>query len=662
MSFVYDSLEGRARFIDLAVLYVDSHEVWKVGDFGQTVSSYQTITYQGVPLSDAIGIVALAVEKSSSGYTLYGVSSDGSRTFYEAALDSTGKLTEAITLSDLDLLRVEAQLGADLNGNGGIGAGDVLYTDTADLDIVLDGYGQLHITTPYGNAVPLFIGGQALSAEMLGDTLDVSHVVATTNGYQLYVVDETGNTFKAGFSLEGRSASVERLTPEQVREEESLQRADLNNRADTPLTAGWTEQIKTSALRQLVEQHTSNGNKMGYAQMLQLVVTAVNSIEPGQAVGADLVGDLRAIAARGHSLFGNDADNSDYLSYVFSNMVGSTRANNFYTGGATKATPLGNLTSSSTSEHLQKLAFKWLLGLDMPNPTTEGDTANPDARAATGVYKAFEASLFGADGPLYTDVNQGSAGTCYLMASAAAIAYSNPDAIKAIFITNESLVPGYQTYGVRLYDAMGEARWVTVNNQLAVVDETASTPLYSKLSNALTPQVTKLWLPLLEKAYAQMNEQGFIAREAASAGKNSMWAIEGGMSEVGSHILGKEAWAYADVDEPELANNNPFLMIKPVPQGKTEVNALADYVNSGNALWLASMLTTRDALDRLEFVEGHAFMALDADPSSADNTTVLVYNPWGSTPPGQPSYVAPFTADLAEIVGVEGLFFWMYDY
>lgn len=662
MSTIYDAHGGRARYLDAAVLFIDSNENWKVGEFGQTISSYKTVSYGNTPLSDAIGYVALAVAKADTGYTLYAMSSDGSRTFYSASVNSDGVLQDARAMTQFELLRAEAELGADLNGNGGIGGGEVLYFDSADLEIALDSDGQLHIVNPLGANVPLFFGGEPLTAQMLGDSLDIAHVVATTNGYQLYVTDAVGNTFKAGFSLEGRSSTVELLTPEQVREEEAALAVDVNHRTDTPLTEGWTDILKTAALREQVEQFTAGGNKLGYAQVLQLVVTAVTSVAPGQAVGDGLVADLRAIAARGDALFGTDAESTSYLSYVFENMVGSTRANNFYTGGATKATPLGNLTAESDAEHLQKLAFKWLLGLDLPNPTSEGDTANPDATAATGVYKAFEASLFGADGPLFTDVNQGSAGTCYLMSAAAAVAFTDPDAIKAVFVINENLVAGYQTYGVRLYDATGQARWVTVNNHLAVEDEAATAPLYSKLASVIAPQDTKLWLPLLEKAYAQMNEQGFLSRDPGSSGKNAMWAIEGGMSEAGSYILGRGSYTYSnEVDEATHLNGNPFLTMKPLPDGTTHLDALSTYVNSGNALWLGSFLSTRDAQDRLEFVKGHAFIAMDADPSSADNTTVLVYNPWGATPADATGYVAPFTADLAELVGVQELQFWMYE-
>ena len=663
----FDSVEGRARYIDQAILYVDSREVWKVGDFGQTISSYRAITYQGTALTDAIGAVALAVNPNAGGgYTLYAASSHGAgaREFYSASIAADGRLIGANVLSDSELIVVEHALGIDLNGNGGIGAASVLYADSIGLDVMVDPSGVLFIDNGLGTRVPLYFGGAAVTADMVGEALDITDVLATTQGFQAFVADTGGNVFQVDFGAGGHSTHVQLLTPEQVRAAEAARNVDLNNRTDTPLTDGWTAMLQTASVRQLVEHYSADGRKLTHADLVHVVAAALTSVPAGQPVGEALVGDLRAIAARGQALLGGDAAGTDYLSFVFDKMVGASMANNFYTGGATRSQPLGSLSESSSAEQLYKLAAKWLLGLDLPNPTTQGDSANPDAYAATGVYKLFDAPLFGSDGPQFTDVNQGSAGTCYLMASAAAVAHSRPGAIEAIFVDNgRSDATGQQTYGVRLYDARGQTHWVTVNNQLAVESADDTAPMYSKLSNALTPQTSKMWLPLLEKAYAQMNEQGILAREAASNGKNAMWAIEGGMSESGSYILGSASWIYTDeVSTPEVINGNPLVMARPLPDGLSELQALSQYVNGGGALWVGSDVTTRDAQQRVLFTGGHAFMALDADPANPGNTTVTVYNPWGSTLPGDARYVAPFTADLAQLVGTEGLDFWMYQF
>ncbi len=107
---------------------------------------------------------------------------------------------------------------------------------------------------------------------------------------------------------------------------------------------------------------------------------------------------------------------------------------------------------------------------------------------------------------------------------------------------------------------------------------------------------------------------------------------------------------------------SPLLTVKPTPDGTTQLEAITAYMNGGNALWLGSFGATFDANGSRQFVNGHAYMVMDADPASADNTTVLIYNPWGATPPSAPNgYVSPFAGDLAELVGVEELQFWMYE-
>ncbi|WP_209423924.1 hypothetical protein [Melaminivora jejuensis] len=99
-----------------------------------------------------------------------------------------------------------------------------------------------------------------------------------------------------------------------------------------------------------------------------------------------------------------------------------------------------------------------------------------------------------------------------------------------------------------------------------------------------------------------------------------------------------------------------------LPEGLSDVQVLARYLNGGNTLFVGSSANTHDADQRILFTEGHAYIIMDADPADAHNTTVTVYNPWGSTTPDNPNYVAPFAADMADLVGVEGLSFWLYDF
>ena len=194
-----------------------------------------------------------------------------------------------------------------------------------------------------------------------------------------------------------------------------------------------------------------------------------------------------------------------------------------------------------------KLRDKWLLGMDLPDPRTEGDTANPGAAAATGVYKPFSGILVDANGFNTTDVRQGSAGTCYLLASAAFVAEtetyarsgstqaagvaSYKTAMEQVFSANGGATP---TWGVRFFDMYGKPHWVTVNNQLAAANSTAASPLYAKAVTSPAGS-TELWMPLLEKAYAQANEIGIFGRDASV---NAYFAIEGGLAEPVAALVG----------------------------------------------------------------------------------------------------------------------------
>jgi len=99
-----------------------------------------------------------------------------------------------------------------------------------------------------------------------------------------------------------------------------------------------------------------------------------------------------------------------------------------------------------------------------------------------------------------------------------------------------------------------------------------------------------------------------------------------------------------------------------VPQGSTALVQIANSINAGKSVWLACGNETKSN-ESLLFTGGHAFMVYDADPGKSDNTTVKVYNPWGfkeaTAENPSPIHLAPFDADLVNLVGVEGYDFWI---
>ncbi|WP_295853603.1 C2 family cysteine protease [uncultured Xylophilus sp.] len=666
MSNRQDSAEGYARSINSAVLYVNSQEQWMVGGAGQTVAQYQAVSFGGLShLSDAVGVEALAALKNGDGYSLIARSTTDASVFYGAELDASGRITSVKGLTNAELFAAEVALGEDLNDNGGIGDGMVLLDDGLGADLYVDGLGGLQIRNAQGAFVPLQFGGGQLTLAALGDNLEITKIVASGSGFQAFVTDAAGNVYSAGLNSSGTTTAVTQLGAGDIRTAQQSG-LDVAERSDLAADAGWTAVLKVAALKAQVEQLTQGGQKIGHAGLVQLVDTAIAQAGgAGNAVGQNVVDDLRAVAARGKALFASTAadgsTSADYLSHVFSKMVNSSKANNFYTGGEAKASALGNLSDASTAGQLQKLANKWLLGLDNPNPTTEGDTANPAAAAASGVYKTFAGSLV-VDGISFSDVFQGSAGDCYLLAAAAALAQSRPGVVQSMFTDNGVGASGVQTFGVRLYDANGQANWVTVSNQFVVKSAGDTGAAYAKLTNAAKPAGAELWMPLLEKAYAQMNETGVLQR-GANDGKNAMFAIEGGLAEAGIFITGRGAYSFdSTVTESTTMNGIASQLVKPVPAGSTALDEVVRYINAGKTVFIGSQNKTQDASGKTLFTGGHAYMAFDADTTSATNTTVKVFNPWGDTTGAtDANHVAPFTVDLAQLVGVNGYSVWMFD-
>lgn len=660
------SAEGHARSIGSAVLYVDPKGAWSVGKPGQKVSEYQAVKVgsNAVITDDSFEVTALQAETSADGgYVIYLQSNANPDVFFEGYFDAHANFTGGKQLSQSELFAAEKKLGVDLNQNGGLGDQMVLV-DATSASLYVDGVGAFKIKNADGSYTPLTLGGSPITQGGLGD-LELTTVQSTATGYDLYATDSKGAVTTAKASASGALSlpDVQSLTVNQVSVRESNTGLNLNGKGDMYVMPGWVSTLKTDVVRNEVTAQTAKTGKIDYAGAVKIIDTVIKSLTDAKAtqVGADIFSDLQAIAARGKDLFvSNDLTgaSTDYLQFVFGQLVNGSKANNFYTGGATQTQTLGNLSADSTIAVLQHLEDKWLLGKDLPNPTTEGDTANPNAAAATGVYKTFTADLM-VGGAQAFDVNQGSAGTCYLLASMAALAQVNPTSLNSVFVANGTS-GGSTTWGVRFYDTKGNANWVTVNNQLVVKAADDADAAYAKVKGVDTKGTVtqELWAPLIEKAYAQANELAIFGRQNTS---NSMAAIEGGMADSIVNLVGGKVTTYAD--QVVAINENPILTTSVAPEGTNALSLLTAALNSGKAIWIGSGNKTESSTGATLFTGGHAFMAYDADTTSSTNTTIKVYNPWGSsavtTDNPTPSYLAPFDGDLVNLVGVSGYDFWV---
>ncbi|TRU82975.1 MAG: peptidase C2 calpain [Microcystis novacekii Mn_MB_F_20050700_S1D] len=230
------------------------------------------------------------------------------------------------------------------------------------------------------------------------------------------------------------------------------------------------------------------------------MISIFRNAEDGSVIDATELTDLRTIVSNA-SRFAMQ-DSVVFLSNCIAN--GNT-ANQWWTGGGSTRQTLGNLYAGSSATQMERLIGKWFLGLDRPT-------------AASGTtYRSCSGSLI-QSGVSYQDVNQGNLGDCYLLASLAGTAYRTPSTIQNMFTDN-----GDGTFTVRFL-RNGVANYVTVDRYLPT---TASGSFYyANRDRGLLYNNTgnELWVALAERAYAQINESGWIGQDNT----NSYAGIAGG--------------------------------------------------------------------------------------------------------------------------------------
>jgi hypothetical protein len=163
-----------------------------------------------------------------------------------------------------------------------------------------------------------------------------------------------------------------------------------------------------------------------------------------------------------------------------------------YSDPANAKSGIGNLFAGSSATQLGNLVSKWFLGTDRPT--------------AAGTYRYANGSLFQGCAS-YSDVDQGGLADCYFLAALGAVALKTPSKIYNMFTDN-----GDGTFTVRFFNN-GVADYVTVDRYLPTHGWGGF--VYANDSSGLTydnPN-NELWVALAEKAYAQMNESGWIGQD-----------------------------------------------------------------------------------------------------------------------------------------------------
>lgn len=219
-----------------------------------------------------------------------------------------------------------------------------------------------------------------------------------------------------------------------------------------------------------------------------------------------------------------------------------------------------------------------------PVPLELGGQPLPDP-AADYPYRNFSGGKVFSDGPQYDDVLQGVGGDCYFLAVLSSLAMAKPGIIR------EMIAPlGDGTYGVRFF-ADGRPVYVRVDADLPV--HAGSTVL----AYASPTRDGELWVPLVEKAYAEFRTR-----------TNSYDSI----------ATGYAAPAYADVTGV-LAGDT----YTPRSSEADLVGRIRRAMQAGRAATVVSNYAGSTAI-----VGEHAY-AIRSIQTFKGKTTVTVYNPWG---------------------------------
>jgi hypothetical protein len=287
---------------------------------------------------------------------------------------------------------------------------------------------------------------------------------------------------------------------------------------------GWlSSHLHDQGIRTLATYLYERDGRFSYADTLAIFNKAAHD---GMVTVGELH-DLRALAAHG-AVLGMPPDVQDLaFKTVTANPSNVTFQDQSLPAGSVVN---GALQPGLTGAALSDLIAKWFLGQDHPDLTSTG---------ATG-YQAVKGTLFGANGPQATDVQQGNIADCYFMSPLAITAQNDAATIKNMF-TFEGEVGGTSVYAVRFYHD-GQADYVTVDDQLPVeTDRNGNAILVAAgYGDRVNDPRNVLWVSLAEKAYAQ------LSAESWSRQYDQAWVKDWNVNSYDSLNYG---WGYHSLEE-----------------------------------------------------------------------------------------------------------------
>ena len=363
----------------------------------------------------------------------------------------------------------------------------------------------------------------------------------------------------------------------------------------------WVNGIQSTGLKEKLKTYLTD-SVLSFNESKQILISAKEG-----GMNAAKLADLNTILAHENEIF-----TDSYAKSLTNYVIKGNSANAYWWGGIKNSgkSLLGNLSGSTSQGNVEKLVNKWFLGTDVPLPIVGGDAAAGISGEFKYSYANFAGNLY-KDGVSATDVNQGTAGTCFYLAALGAIANTNPSLITNDFIRDNN----DGTYGFRFFNVNGQKFYVTVDTNLAV--DTNGVPTLAVSDG------NELWVSLAEKAYTQVNAQAnVLLRE--TEGINSYQAVEGGGAEPLKQITGLNYRYYSGQNKNI---GDPFSSgTKYSKDSATYKKEIIDLLENGSIGWLGSDIDTTDARGQTELVAGHAFVMMGYD---AKTDTFKIRNPWG---------------------------------
>ncbi len=318
----------------------------------------------------------------------------------------------------------------------------------------------------------------------------------------------------------------------------------------------WFEQnIQDASIRALGKSLFSDNN-LDRNDMIAILRDAkdngvVSSIE---------IQDLRRIINNA-----SDLGMQDYVTVLSNKVINGDIANKS-----------NNLQAESSAEQLDKLINKWFLGSERPE--------------TSHTYQYAQGSLF-QNGISHDDIRQGYINNCFFLAGLGATLVQSSEIIQNMFVDN-----GDGTFTVRFYNK-GVADYVTVDRYLPT--NNIGNLVYGNAGDYYDNANNELWVTLAEKAYAQLNESGWINQDNT----NSYSGIgnAGYLSDAFTHITG------------EKSRLGRFLSFDKV----------VDAFNSGEAIGFGSKSGGIES----NIVASHAYALIDYN---ADTQKFTLLNPWST--------------------------------